>query len=211
MGVYPDNDDTMWLTDTANVGRGKNGDVSRVVVHVTAGGIKNTNQAGSAYATWSSAEVRAKMGVKYLSAHFVVELDGRVIQFVDTNDAAYGTGWLTTGSVHIEFAGDHPHPLTGDQLHYGARLIAWIAREHPSVTLAPTGTSAEDPGDPVQPGITCHKFIQVVWRAKPENKSKPFTPKSCPGTGIIGQLGDLARQARLYGRPPRVLEQAVGR
>jgi hypothetical protein len=54
------------------------------------------------------------------------------------------------------------------------------------------------PGDPEAPGITCHKFIQVVWRAKPENKTKSFTPKACPGTGIIGQLPDIARQARLF-------------
>jgi N-acetyl-anhydromuramyl-L-alanine amidase AmpD len=198
MAVYDESDGTKWLTDAANVRVGKNGTVQRVVVHTTAGGTSNQNQADAAYATWTDPAQRAAMGVAFISAHFVVELDGRVIQMVDTNDIAFGTGWLTDGSVHIEFAGDHPYPLTNDQFYYGAKLISWIAREHTDVVLETTGTSIADPGRPQDPGITCHKFIQEVWRKDPANAGKAFTAKACPGAGVIAQLGDLARQAKLF-------------
>jgi hypothetical protein len=198
MPVYEENDGTKWLTDPANVGKDRNGKVVRVVVHTTAGGITNQDQASAAYGTWTDPKQRERMGVKFISAHFVVELSGAVIQLVDTKDIAFGTGWLTGGSVHIEFAGDHPHPLTNDQLYYGAKLVSWCQKAHPDVGLDPTGVSEADPGNPEAAGITCHKFIQVVWRRDPANKDKPFTPKACPGTGVIGQLPDLSRQAKLF-------------
>lgn len=197
MPVFPDNDGTKWLTDPANLRKDANGKVVRVVVHTTAAGMTLQDQAGSAYNTWTSASERERMGVGMVSAHFCVELDGRVIQFVDTKDIAFGTGWLTGTSVHIEFAGIGPNQLLEPQLQYGSNLIAWIAKAHPDVALDPTGVSEADPGDPTKPGITCHKFIQVVWRAKPENKTAKFTPKDCPGTGVIGQLPNLARLAKL--------------
>lgn len=196
-------DSTMPLRDSANVGApGSNGTVRRIVVHTCGNPNKRftkagENQALSAWNTWTSASERARMGVGKVSAHFVIEFDGRIVQFASTDDAAYGTGWLTTGSVHIEFAGNAT-ALTGEQLHYGAMLCGWIREKHPEVDLSPTGTSESDPGDPTAAGITCHKFIQVVWRRDPANAKKKFTPKNCPGTDAIDQLPFLSLLARGY-------------
>lgn len=100
--------------------------------------------------------------------------------------------WFTHHRIReYRIFGDHPYPFINDQFHYVAQLIVWLASEHEDIVLGPTDTGLNDPGDPASPGITCHKFIQLVWRAKPENQSKAFTPKACPGTGIIDQFGDL--------------------
>jgi hypothetical protein len=194
---YDDRDGTMALRNPNAFGaKGSNQNICRVVIHSVgfdgAGARTNQNQAASCWSTWTK-ESTADF---HVSAHFCIELDGRVIQLVDTDDIAYGTGWLTAGSIHIEHAGNHPYPLTDQQLHASADLIGWLKMMHKGISLELTGTSKTDYGDPAQPGITCHRFIQEAYHKK--WPGKPLTWKACPGDGIIGQLAQLAALAKTY-------------
>jgi hypothetical protein len=197
MAWYDDRDGTKLLTNPfAQGAKGSNGTVKRVVIHTVGypDGAARTekNQAPSCWSEWNG-----KSTEKFrVSAHFCIELDGRVIQFVDTADIAYGTGWLTGGSVHIEHAGTHPYEMTDTQLHNSADLVAWLKMMHPEMTLELTGTSIADPGDPEKPGITCHHFIQQVYHKKWPDRDITF--KACPGTGVIGQLPVLSSLAKTY-------------
>jgi hypothetical protein len=194
MPWYPDADKTMELKGPMKVKTGANTPVRRIVVHsVGSAAPERPNQSGDCWSAWV-----IENATKKVSAHFCVERDGRITQFADTNDVTYGTGWCTAGSIHIENAGNHPLPLTRDQLDYGARLIGWLATVHPDIRLEVEGTGDSDPGDPTKACITCHRFIQQA--AKREIKAgrlnaMTITDKTCPGTGIIAQLPELASRA----------------
>jgi len=197
MAWFDDRDGTMKLTNPNAYGRpGSNGNVVRVVMHVVAtpgnAALSEMNQARIAYNTWNAMSTPGF----HVSAHFCIERDGRVIQFIDTADIAYGTGWLTSGSVHIEHAGNHPYPMSETQLHASADLIGWLKMMHPSIKLELTGTSIQNYGDPRNPGITCHRFIQEAYhREFPDAK---IEWRACPGDGIIGQLPQLLTLANNY-------------
>jgi hypothetical protein len=196
MAWYDDRDGTKLLTNPNAYGaKGSNGTVKRVVIHSV--GLKDApmttkDQAQICWNTWNG---ESKDGF-HVSAHFCIELDGRVIQFIDTADIAYGTGWLTGGSVHIEHAGNHPFEMPDVQLHNSADLVGWLKMMHGDITLELTGNSISDPGDPEKPGITCHRFIQEVYHKKWPDKKLDF--KACPGSGIIGQLPLLSSLAKSY-------------
>ncbi|MBV9836361.1 MAG: N-acetylmuramoyl-L-alanine amidase [Alphaproteobacteria bacterium] len=198
MPWYPDNDGTFKLVGPKKIKVGANGPVKRIVVHtVGSTNPESTTQAqNGCYGTWMG-EKKDSM----VSAHFCVERDGRVYQFADTDDIAFGTGWCTGGSIHIEHAGNHPLPLTADQMYYTTKLMAWLATVHPDIRLEVEGTGEADPGDPTKACITCHRFIQVA--AKREIKAGRLSPmditdKACPGTGIMGQLQEIANNARRW-------------
>lgn len=198
MPWYPDRDGEFKLIGDKKVRLGANGPVKRIVVHtVGSTAPENTSQAqNGCFGTWM---VQKKD--EMVSAHFCVERDGRVYQFADTNDLTYGTGWCTAGSIHIEHAGNHPLPLTGDQMYYTTRLMAWLATVHPDIRLEVEGTGENDPGDPQRACITCHRFIQVAAKreiAAGRMQPMTITEKACPGTGIMAQLPEIANNARRW-------------
>src|SRR5262249_37905945 len=117
MARYPSLDD--WIPCTVG-GPGSNGKVVRIVIHTV--GVKTDLQhVATGSRAWWEKQVTDNPGFK-VSAHFTIERDGAIVQHVDTAQAAYGTGWLTTGSVHIEHAGNgQVQPLTDEQLHASAK------------------------------------------------------------------------------------------
>lgn len=199
MASYPFLDDWLPCTEPKTVGKpGSNGRVVRIVVH-TVGMPSNLQRvAAGSRAYW---EKTARTTGLMISAHFTVERDGAIAQHIDTADAAYGTGWLTTGSVHIEHGGHGDRqPLTTDQLHASANLMAWLATAHPGIELKLTGKSATEWGNPELPGITTHRYIQLEYlRRYPKAK---ITAKSCPGKLVLAQLEDVVRMAKLYKAHP---------
>ncbi len=198
MPWYPDRDATLKLSGANKVRTGANTPVRRIVLH-TVGFAKpeHLSQApGGCYATWM-VEKKDEM----VSAHFCVERDGRVVQFADTDDITFGTGWCTAGSIHIEHAGNHPLPLTVDQLYYATRLMGWLASVHPDIRLEVEGTGVTDPGDPTRACITCHKFIQVAAKreiAAGRLGAMTITDKACPGDGIMAQMREIASGAKRW-------------
>jgi len=188
VAVYPDRDGDYMLTEPGSFVVGRNTDVVRIIMHQTWASQSLTNQAQINYRFWTDQTRKAhekdpssQFGV---SAHFTVEADGRIFQHVDTDDGAKGTRDYAYNSVHIEFA-SKDEPLTDDQLHYGAGLMAWIASEHPNVRLVAIGTSNDDPGDSKQRGITGHSFVEIAGNVD--------NPKlNCPGAAIIRQMNTIA-------------------
>jgi hypothetical protein len=185
---------------------GSNGKVVRIVVH-TVGVKTELEHVAQGSRAWWEKQVNENPGFK-VSAHFTIERDGTIAQHVDTGAAAYGTGWLTTGSVHIEHAGNgQVQPLTDEQLHASATVMAWLAQEHSDIKLALSGTSLKDWGDPEKPGITTHRFIQLEYLKRFPGQT--ITPKPCPGEKVIGQLADLERMAKLYLATPKTAPAPV--
>jgi hypothetical protein len=197
MAMYPDRDDTKMMTEPGSFGPGKNGEVVRIVMHQTWAYQSIVDQASINVRQWTqdthAAHATNPNSAFGVSAHFTVEASGRIIQHVDTADVAKGTGAFTGGSVHIEFA-SRDEPLTNDQLHHGADLMAWIQKVHPAVKLVVVGTSNKDPGPDDQKGITCHSFVEIVGKKLGQlMKPPPNEPKTdCPGREIVKQMNTIA-------------------
>jgi N-acetyl-anhydromuramyl-L-alanine amidase AmpD len=188
MAMYPDRDGEYMLTEPGSYVPGRNTDVVRIIMHQTWASQSITNQAEINYNFWTkqthAARQKNPSSQFGVSAHFTVEADGRIYQHVDTADGAKGTRDYAYNSVHIEFA-SKDQPLTDDQLHYGAGLMAWIQSEHPNVRLVAVGTGNSHPGDKKQHGITGHSFVEIV--------GKVDNPKlACPGAAIIRQMNTIA-------------------
>jgi hypothetical protein len=182
------------LTQPGSYKVGSNGGIHRIVVHNT--GVKQEqipNHAASAWNTWTAAAKDGKM----VSAHFVVEANGRIYQMVDTADVAYGTAEYTRRAIHIEHAGN-AEPFTRSQLHASALLIAWINSISPDLSLDLVGTGLTDFGDKDQEGMTCHAFVDLAAI----KFRMPYPPKTakitCPGAPMMESLPLLSRLARNY-------------
>jgi hypothetical protein len=199
MAWYPGASKILKLSGEKKVRAGANTPVIRIVVHVVGmNPVEAPNQAqGGCFGTWM-VEKKDQM----VSAHFCVERNGDVVQFADTDDLTFGTGWCTGGSIHIEHAGNHPAALRRpSQFDASTRLMGWLAVTHPGIKLDLEGTSETDPGDPTKACITCHRWIQTA--AKREialHHIQPMTisDKACPGKGIIDELPEIAQQARIW-------------
>lgn len=100
----------------------------------------------------------AKMRV---SAHFFIERRGAVIQFVDTDYAAWHAGvseWkgregVNLFSVGVELEGDEESPYTEEQYRSLGTLLAWLKSGHPAITAeALVGHEHVAPGRKRDPG-----------------------------------------------------------
>jgi hypothetical protein len=183
------------LTEPGSYKSGANGpEIVRVVIHQN--GVKQDqipDHALSAYNTWTDA---AKLG-RHVSAHFLIEPDGTIQQFVDTADAAWATAEYTRQAIHIEHAGN-AQPFTRAELHASALLIAWIKSFSPNLALDLVGTSFGNFGNREQRGITCHAFTDLA-AIKFGLPYKPAQPKlTCPGLPMVSMLPLLSTLAKNY-------------
>lgn len=118
-----------------------------------------------------------------VSSHFVVGLDGKTAQVVDTDVAAWtqraGNGhWLS-----IENAGFVPNPLTAAQVEANARILA---RAHQVYGIPLQVTSDPDNGR----GLGHHSM-----------GARPGSPldwghSACPGSAIIAQKAAIVARAQ---------------
>ena len=115
-----------------------------------------------------------------VSAHFFIERNGRVHQFVDTDDTAWHAGESAfqgrTGcndfSVGIELEGDSEHPFTDDQYDVLAPLCGWIMERYPLVTIDRiVGHSDIAPGRKFDPGpyFDWNAFRERLIRTREDN------------------------------------------
>jgi hypothetical protein len=193
MAICPFARTDFMLTQPGSYKAGSNGsDIVRVVIHQNDVLQTHPSPAHSAYITWTAA---AKDG-KHASAHFLVDQDGVIFQFVDTNDVAYGTAEYTRRAIHIEHAG-HMQPFTRAELHASALLIAWVKSIAPGLDLRPVGTGLADFGDKDQEGLTCHSFTDAA-AIKFGLPYKPAKVKICPGPPMMSSLAMLSMLAKNY-------------
>lgn len=182
----------MMLTEPKSFGKGRNGEIARIVIHHT--GVRRGTNASAARSAWYYWSDQGKKG-KMVSAHFVIEGDGTIVQLIDTADIGYGTGNYTGHSVHIEHSGSG-EPFTPEQMNASALLIGWIKYRHPEVSLNVVGTSLHDYGSKAQEGITCHAWVDQAAIAN-KLPYAPATPKlACPGKHMLKELPRLAALGR---------------
>lgn len=120
------------------------------------------------------------------SAHFGIGYDGRIVQWVDTDDAAWHAcqanynGWI--GFEHESPpAPPYDIPLTPGQIQADARLMVWLHSVHPGIPIKVAG-------GPWDSGISYHS-------ANPGTCSTAWGQTGCPGVPIINdrqKVVDLA-------------------
>jgi hypothetical protein len=112
------------------------------------------------------------------SAHFGVDFDGRIVQWVDTHDVAYAQcqgNWQSW--VSIENASDHTDdnaPLTPAQIDANARIIAWL------------GTPAFPALSPRSGGVGYHRQFGGICAVH-------WGQTACPGDGIALQIDRVCK------------------
>jgi hypothetical protein len=107
------------------------------------------------------------------SAHFGVDTDGTVWQWVDTDDKAEAQRAGNPVGISIEHAGYATGPLTNAQISADRRLLDWIHQTH-DIPLVVT----DDPDDGT--GVIGHGQGAPAWGHA-----------VCPGPSVLAQLGDL--------------------
>ncbi len=117
-----------------------------------------------------------------VSSHFIVALDGKITQMVDTTETAWtqraGNGhWLS-----VENAGYVPNPLTAYQVEANARLLARAHQRH--------GVPLQLADSPDDRGLGHHSM-----GAKPGSPAD-WGHSACPGPAIIAQKGRILARAK---------------
>jgi N-acetyl-anhydromuramyl-L-alanine amidase AmpD len=124
VALYPE---AVWIESHAsNYRLGRDQAVRELVIHTTEG--ENVE----ALHNWLTAETEPR-----LSVHFAVDQDGRVFQYVDTDNTAYHArshNAFSVGIEHVGFAND-PSTWTPAMIESSARLAAWINENHPEILL----------------------------------------------------------------------------
>lgn len=115
------------------------------------------------------------------SAHFGVGTDGRMFQWVDTNDQAWHAFAANTYSIGVEHAGMAADGLTDDQITATGKLYAWAHRHYPALNLwinkRITGS-----------GIAYHRKYDS-WN---------LNHHSCPGDKAIKQIPAILEVAKAH-------------
>ena len=105
--------------------------IRRVVVHITDGG-----RSIEGPIAWFRNPVKADGSPLPVSAHYIVGLDGEVVQMVRHADVAYHAGRANADSIGIEHCarpdrpgrpGIHPTPV---QYAASAALVRWLCERH---------------------------------------------------------------------------------
>ncbi len=126
------------------------------------------------------------------SAHFGIAYDGRIVQWVDTDDAAWHAcqanynGWI--GFEHESPSSGDLYPgLTDEQIDADARLMRWLNEAH--------GIEIKVADGPWDTGISYHS-------ANPGSCGSAWGLTGCPGDAIIA---DRARVVALAHGGPQPL------
>ena len=130
---------------------------------------------------------------QYAGAHFGIEKDGRIEQFVDTQYICWGAGRANVHAIHVENVGYPNERLSVSQVVMLGNILAWANRTH-GVALElnyPLAFSSDSPN--VAP-------ISSDWY-KPLDSGLGFHAQygghpQCPGLGIVSQLPEVLKVAK---------------
>jgi hypothetical protein len=130
---------------------------------------------------------------QFAGAHFGINKDGKIDQFVDTQYICHGAGAANPHAIHVENAGMAGERLTDDQVEMLGNILAWANQVH-SVALQLNYLLAISESDvnkvpiaspfyaPVNSGLGFH----AQYGGHPQ----------CPGSLIVGQLPAALQVAR---------------
>lgn len=114
-----------------------------------------------------------------VSAHFGIGTDGKIVQWVDTNDQAWHAAEANAYSIGVEHEGFSGNPLTDAQLDSDALLLSWLASEYPAIALWVNTRPFTGKG------LSWHGLGGVRWGNHPH----------CPGAPIVHQLHEISVSA----------------
>lgn len=183
-----------WIPANANnFKRGRDGQtISYIIIHTVVGSLQ------SAITTFQSP-------TRIASAHYIVGLDGRIVQMVSEADTAYHAGnWvINTQSIGIEHAdnGDYNGPRTPQLYEASAQLVADICtrygiainrsqiRKHSEVSLA--GTACPDSLDIDR---IVNRAFQIAHPAPPPTPPPPPPPPTPEWQINLSEIGPHIRK-----------------
>jgi N-acetylmuramoyl-L-alanine amidase len=130
---------------------------------------------------------------QYAGAHFGIEKDGHIEQFVDTQYICWGAGSANLHAIHVENVGYPTDRLTDAQIVMLGNILAWANQTH-GIALElnyPLAFSSDSPN--VAP-------ISSDWY-KPLNTGLGFHAQygghpGCPGQGVVSQLPQVLKVAK---------------
>lgn len=132
-----------------------------------------------------------------VESNFFVQMDGDIIQYMDTERRADANYYANRRAISIETEDDGKPditPWTPEQVKSLIRLGVWIVKVHPLI-------KAEQCNHWDSPGIGWH----TMWGA-PSNWT-PTKGKTCPGRVRIAQMPHIIREiARPRPQPPSFRE-----
>lgn len=118
--------------------------------------------------------------VAQVSAHFGVGRNGKIIQWVDTDDQAWHAADANSYSVGVEHEGFSGSPLTDAQIDADAELLSWLNEVYPAIDLWVNTRPYTGHG------LSWHGLGGVAWGNHP----------NCPGLPIVHQLPEIVRTAK---------------
>ncbi len=110
-----------------------------------------------------------------VSAHFVVDTNGHIVQMVDTSRRAWHATYYNTRSVGIEMVGYANNPATWNSSNLAALmdLLAWLVTAYDIPLVHPGGDAYDFPDSTYnETGLVAHGQVQPWNRTDPG----PFFP-----------------------------------
>ncbi len=169
-------DQATWNPITANFNKGRRLSPTKgLILHITDGapnkktGKKTPPTLAGLWSTFCNKEHNA-------SAHFGVEKDGEMWQFVDTDDRAWSVDGDTIDAhwISIENIGIPGDALTEEQIMACANLVFWLNQTY--------GCPIKEALDKNDSGVSYHALFQ---RAHP----------GCPGKPVISSIPRICASA----------------
>ena len=116
-----------YIYDSASGGRR----YQTVIAHISEG---NSNAGTKGwFETYPKKDLHGKElpeNQQYAGAHFGIEKDGHIEQFVDTKYICWGAGSANVHAIHVENVGHSTDRLTDDQVVMLANILAWANKTH---------------------------------------------------------------------------------
>lgn len=130
-----------------------------------------------------------------VSSHFIAGRDGRLVQMLDADVAAWTQAAGNPTWISVENEGFNTQPFTDAQIDANARIFAWIREVWPSIPPVVTNS-------PSVPGLGWHGMGGVAWGNHP----------NCPGAVNVALLPTILARAtgQTTGDPDMLLIQTSG-
>lgn len=162
-----------WHGPVPNMTTGGMGQIRGLVLHIMEGSIESCDN-------WfhnPTAQV---------SAHFGNAKDGRLFQWVDTENKAWAEADGNPNWISVENEGVAPTQLTPQQLENAAQLFAWVCKTYKVPCQVTDNVNGQ--------GLAYHGMGGVAWGNHPD----------CPGTEIIAQRPEIVARAKAILAPAPV-------
>ena len=115
-----------------------------------------------------------------VSAHFGVGRDGKIYQWVSTDDQAWHAADANSYSIGVEHEGVSGQHLTTAQIQATAGILDWAHHHYPDIDL---WLNKRISGS----GLSYHGLGGAAWGSHP----------NCPGEPIVNQLPLILSEAKL--------------